>query len=204
MAKSTKQKEVEITAPAEEKSFVIRSASINDGFCNYSYEIISGIGLGDTHKVTGGGIIDDDMQKAFDRLNVHLAALDDIFKHSGASVRAFDKMGNHELTVLFKVTGFQISGSEDNEAVKLIGTKMIDSSGEPMELKTPKIPIDATSSYKGYKELHKALTAARLEVELYRGGKYTEAEQEDPAPKFKQAKVLFGDGDEFNENDQVA
>lgn len=39
------------------KEFVIKEASIKDDFCNYTFEVASGVGIGDTHNVKGKGII---------------------------------------------------------------------------------------------------------------------------------------------------
>ena len=55
----------------EEKPFIISSAKIKDDYCEYSYEIKKGIGYGDTHSVKGKGIINDDLRKAMNKLNVH-------------------------------------------------------------------------------------------------------------------------------------
>lgn len=51
-----------------------------------------------------------------------------------------------------------------------------------MSIETPKIPIDAASHYKWYNELKEASDKARLEVELYKGGKFTLPEKHVPDP----------------------
>lgn len=89
------------------KPFEITSAQIADDFCNYSFEILSGVGVGDTHNVKGKGIIDGDLQVAFSKFNAHLAFVDDVFSHSGIEVEDIDLMHNHDLTLLFNVTGFR-------------------------------------------------------------------------------------------------
>jgi hypothetical protein len=70
------------TAQAE-RAVEITSAAIKDDFCNYSYEVVQGIGSGDTHSVKGSGIIEDDLRNAFAKLNVHLAIMDNVYKHAG-------------------------------------------------------------------------------------------------------------------------
>lgn len=178
MAKKSKLKKVE-----EEKPFKIMNATIVDDFCNYGFEIKSGVGIGDKHNVKGNGIIEQDMKDAFEKLNVHLAAIDDVFKHSEIDIDNIDKFHNHELTGDYQVTGFKISALGENEAIVLVGHKHVSCSGERMDIQTPKIPMDSLSSYQWYNELKDASDKARLEVELYKGGKCTkvvESDEEDP------------------------
>lgn len=186
-----------INGEETEKTFLIKDAAIKDDFCNYSYEIISGIGIGDTHSVKGSGIIEDDMRNAFAVFNVHLAVIDDIFKHSKVKISDIDAMHGHDLTGLVNVTGFKIKGSNENESIILVGNKYVSEAGGRIELVTPRIPLDNLSSYKWYKELKVAADAARLEVELYKGGKYTpvveeEIKEEAPLPNlFAQSDAEF-------------
>ena len=176
------------------KEFVIKEASIKDDFCNYTFEVASGVGIGDTHNVKGKGIIMEDMRKAFSKLNVHLAMVDDIFKHSGVEFEDIDTMHSSDLAFLYSVTGFKIKGDVENESIILIGNKFVSSAGGRIELETPRIPIESTSSYKWYNELKSASDKARLEVELYKNGKYipVEEEEEEKDPKkTKQTKMKF-------------
>jgi hypothetical protein len=175
----------------EEKEFIIKDATIKDDFCNYSYEIASGIGLGDMHSVKGKGIIEDDMRNAFASFNVHMACIDDVFKHSGVEVEDIDSMKDDQLTFLYTVTGFKIKGGKDDESIILIGNKYVSSAGGRIELETPKIPLDNLSSYKWYNELKAAADDARREVELYKEGKYTSPEADEPEEKFSQTKMTF-------------
>lgn len=172
------------------RPFDITAAAIKDGFCNYSYEIIEGVGLGDSHAVKGSGLIEDDMLNAFSVFNVHLAVIDDVFKHSDIEFDNIDKMHGEELTGLYHVTGFKIKGSKDNESIILVGNKYVSQAGGRLELETPKIPLDNLSSYKWYNELKAAADKARLEVALYKEGKYTAIEvieEEDT----KQTSITF-------------
>lgn len=174
--------------PKEEKPFVIMSAAIKDGFCNYAFEIKTGVNIGDINNVKGSGIIDSDLEYAFGKLNVHLAALDDIFKHSDTEVVNIDKMHTNPLTMEYEVTGFKIKGGDENESIILVGHKRISCSGERMALETPKIPLDKLSSYEYWKDLKKASELCREEVELYKGGKCTPVEPEEKEDK-KQLKI---------------
>jgi len=123
----------------------IRGATIKDDLCNYDYEIVKGRSRGFTHGVKGKGIVDDDMKNAFAKLNVHLAVVDDIFKHSGVEITDIDAMHNDELATLYEVSGFKIKGGDENEAIILIGNKYI-SGGSRMALESPKITLDELSS----------------------------------------------------------
>lgn len=180
MAKKNKKDEEVIV----QKEFIITGASINDEFCNYEFEIKNGVGIGDVHKVKGSGIVDEDLTRAFAVLNVHLASIDDVFKHSNIDVENIDKFHGHELTADFNVTGFKVKENDENETIILIGTKRVSSAGERMAISTPKILLDSLSSYRWYNELKLAADEVRREVELYKGGKCTPVEKKeetDPA-----------------------
>lgn len=163
----------------EQKPFEIISASINDDFCQYEFLVTEGVGKDDKIKVQGSGIIEDDMRNAFIALKVHLACIDDIFKHSEIEIDYIEKFNNHDHTHLYSVTGFKVKGAKENESVILIGTKYISCAGGRIDIVTPKIPLDNASSYKWYNELKTAIDICRLEVELYKGGKYTLVEHDE-------------------------
>jgi hypothetical protein len=161
------------------RPFEIKEAKVKDDFCNYNYYVKEGVGAGDTHKVTGTGIVDRDMHLAFAKLNVHLAVIDDVFKHSNIEIGDIDNFHGHDLTVLYSVTGFKFSGSEDNETVVLIGTKYVTSAVGRIEIESPKISLDSGSGYKFYNELKEAADNAKEEVALYALGKCTQPEVEE-------------------------
>ena len=154
----------------------ITAAKIKDDFCEYSYEIAGGKSIGFTHNVKGKGIIDDDLRNAFAKLNVHLAVVDDVFKHAGVTIDSISTMHNDELTMLYNVTEIKVKGGEENESVILIGNKYL-SGGSRMELEGPKVAIDSLSSYKWYNELKEATDKVREEVLAYHNGKYTVVNQ---------------------------
>jgi hypothetical protein len=171
--KKTKDKVVPML---EQKPLVIMSAALNDGLCNYSYDIKMGVGAGNSHAVKGKGIVDDDLAHAFFPLNTHLAIIDDVFKHSDIEIDSINKFYTHELTAKYTVTGFKITGEEGSEQVILIGTKHVSCSNAAISIQTPKIPMDDLSSYQFHQSLKNAIEKCREEVELYHGGKYTEVE----------------------------
>lgn len=183
--KKKKQKE-------EEQPISIMGATLVDGFCNYEVEIIKGTGVG-THGVKGAGLFKDDLADAFADLNVHLACIDEVFKHSGKEFKDINKMIPDELTGLYRVVSFKIKGKKNNEYVILMGTKYVTSSGGYMEIKTPKIGLDKLSSYKWWNELKQCTDTARKEVELYMGGKFTPVEEEEGKTNPNQLSILDGE-----------
>jgi hypothetical protein len=206
----TKNKSVVIEAPALEKVFAkedstisITGAEIKDDFCHYSYEIISGKPAGFTHNVKGTGIIDDDMRTAFSKLNVHLAVIDDVFKHSDITIGDIDKMHNDDLALLYMVSGFKIKGGEENMSVVLLGTKYL-SAGSRMKLESPKIPIDSLSSYQWHNELRAIVDNCCAEVEAYHNGKYTPVKKDEEDEGLEQIKMSFNGSDEHAEDFESA
>lgn len=174
----------------------IREAVIKDGICNYSYDILQGVGEGATHSVKGPGIVKKELTDAYERLNVHLAAIDEIFKHSAIEVTDIDKLHKHDLTGLYDVTGFKIKGSIECESIILSGTKYVSSAGGRIDMKTPKIDLDNLSSYKWYNELKDAINEVRRGVEKYHGGYYDPIEvetDEDEKENKKQGKLFAKD-----------
>ncbi len=197
----------EIGDQLKSRQFRIVKADLSDGFCNYSYEITDGIGLGDVHGVKGAGLVKDDFLKSYNALNVHLAAIDDAFKNAGMDVKSIDKVKNDPLAMLYVVSGFQIKGGDEDESIIITGNKYLGSAGGRMELKSPKIPLDHGSSYAWAKELKLAANIARLEVALYREGKYEPVEEEEKEPAAEQGNLFKGskkekgskeDDDEFD------
>ncbi|MBA3673461.1 MAG: hypothetical protein H0W75_00640 [Chitinophagaceae bacterium] len=157
-----------------EKPVEIKDAKIKDDFGIYSYEIMSGVGKGDLIKNRqGASIIHDDMKDAFEKLNVHLAIIDDAFKYSQIEIDDINDMHDHELTGHFYVSGLRVNGDDGNKSVILLGTKWI-SEGGNISLETPKIKLD--SQYKWVDDLKEAVDACINEVEQYMGGKCAPAD----------------------------
>lgn len=191
MARKKKEDVVEaLMSLLTKRSYDITAAMIKDDFCKYSYEVTEGVGVGDPHTVPSTHIILDDMRTAFAAFNVHLAVIDDVFKHADIQFDDVNKMHGDELTGLYNVTGFKIKGSKDNESIILIGNKYVSQAGGRIELESPKIPLDNLSSYKWYNELKIAADKAREEVALYKEGKYMAVEEE-PEEDRTQTKISF-------------
>lgn len=163
-----------------QKDLEIKEATIKDDYCNYSYELLQGVGEGDTITRKGAAIIHDDMKEAFERLNVHLAVVDDAFKYSKIEIENISDIRNHELAELFNVSGFKIKGSADNKSVILVGTKFIGIGGY-ISLETPRIKFEGNYPFKD--ELYAAITKCCYEVEEYMNGK--------AAPVFEQTEMNF-------------
>lgn len=151
------------------KLFKITKASITDDFCNYSFEITDGIGIGDTHSVKGKGIIHDDLREAFNQLNVHLGVIDDAFENEEFSTTR--DLINKETTSLYHVTGLDIKGTEGNESIIITGTKYVNSIASRNDIKTSKVSLMDLSAYKNIEELREDVENVRSEVELYKAGK---------------------------------
>ena len=182
------------TEPLEGRYYKIAKARIVDGYCHYGFDIVTGTAEGDAVPTQKGShVITDDLRKAFNKLNVHLAYMDDIFKHAGVEIKDIDLMHTDDLATLYVVSGFQITGSEENESVILMGDKELNNGrGARLSLTMPKIGIDELSSYKWYNELKDAVDVAREEVALYREGKYIADDDEKEEKEMKkQTKISF-------------
>lgn len=159
--------------------YIISQASIKDDFCNYSYIVKQGVGINDEHDVKGSKMITDDLIHAFGKLNVHLAVIDDVFKHKDIEIDDIDMFHSDETTSGYSVTGIKIKGSDENESVILVGNKYVSCSGSRISIETPKIPLDNLSSYKWYNELKTVVENIRKEVSQYKEGKYVAYEEEE-------------------------
>lgn len=183
------------------RTVVILSAALKDDLCNYSYEVIEGIGQGDTHTVKGKGVIDNDLRDAFAKLSVHLAIVDDSYKLAAIDVDRVAQHRGDEIATNYIVTGIKITGEEENKAVELTGTKAISCAGGEMKLQTPRIPLDSTSSYKHHEDLLLCVERVATEVELYMNGKYTPIEEDEDEQLPGQTNLFDqdaeGDGNEL-------
>jgi hypothetical protein len=164
---------------AAQKPVAITNASIKDGMCNYGYEILTGAGAGDKiPNRKGSNIVHEDMHAAFKQLDVHLAVIDDAFKFNASHLTALDDMSAHDITAEFTVTGFKLTGKEENEGFILLGEKYVTTGS--ISLETPK--INAGSNYPFFEELSASVGLAVEEVELYMNGKCQ--------PKMEQGKLF--------------
>ncbi len=174
----------------DERKVAIKDASINDGFCNYSYEILRGFANGDTINRKGSKVIHPDLYQAFKRVHVHLAFVDDAFHHSAIEIDDIDRYHDHSITDMYRVDAIRIKGTEENARVVIIGSKHLTLGGR-MKAETP--PVSLTTAYKWYNELNTAVQNIIREVELYMDGKHDETvEQED-----NQLEMTFGESFDF-------
>lgn len=158
---------------SQDKDVEIKGAGINDALCSYSYELLKGPTKGDTLSHKGAHIIHDDLQSAFDKMNVFLAHLDDAYTGNDNST-TLETLEKEVETQKYQVSGFKISGVEENKSVVLVGHKTVDAG--VIKFETPKVKLSGNYLYlhqfKTY--LYELIT----EVEEYRNGKT--APQDDP------------------------
>lgn len=176
----------------------------DDMFCHYSYskEVAEGI----TDKVNWKSQlpVHDDMKTAFRSLNPHLAVIceevhnleiKDIEKvpvcPSDVHISDFEKSleGIDKKLYAFVVSGVQFDGNGENEGVILIGKKTL-STGDSVQLTTPKITWDG-SSYYFINELRVAAAELASEIMAYMEGKQ--------APRVIQTEMEFPKEDEQEE-----
>lgn len=156
-----------------QKDVEIKGANIVDALCNYSYELLKGPTKGDTLNRKGAHIIHDDLQTKFDGLNVFLAHLDDAYTGNTNTTPLSDLEEEPETEKYF-VTGFKISGVEENKSVILQGWKEVNNG--VIKFESPKIKY--SSAYLYLSDLKERVQGAIDEVEKYMNGKT--APQDDP------------------------
>ena len=176
-----------------DKDVEIKGATLKDSFCSYSYELLKGPTKGDTLTHNGVHIIHDDLQEAFEKMNVFMANLDDAFPETKNTTTFEELEAQDEITEKYTVTGFKISGVEENRSVVLLGYKEV--TRGIIKFETPKEKLNGNYLY-----LHQLKT--RLfdlidEVENYRSGKT--APQDDP----NQVVMTFAQEDDAFENAKV-
>lgn len=182
----------------EEKPLFIIDGQMADGILNYGFEVKRGVGVGFVHNIKGKGLFKDSLTNAFVKLNVHLAAIDDVFKHAEVDIPTINKMRTNELTFLYTVSSFKIQTTGDEESVILTGSKRVSSSGSWMSISTPKIPLDKMSSYEYAKELREVLDDVREEVELYHNGNFIEVQKEEKVDK---SQLKIGEDENMSDDD---
>lgn len=168
------------------KEVEIKSAVLKDEFCNYSYELKTGITAGDELSRAGASIVHDDLKERFAQLNVHIAYLDMAYALAKKEVTDIDDCHGDEIASMYFATGFKLSGTGENEAVILTGVKHVMYGS--IDIKTPKLHFD--SSYPFANELRVAIDDCIAEVDAYMHGK--------TAPKLVQQEMNFeaGEGEE--------
>ena len=157
----------------ENKEVEIKGASISDALCAYSYELMKGPTKGDTLNRKGAHIVHDDLQIKFDQLDVFFAHLDDAYT-GNTNVTPLAELETESETEKYHVTGFKISGVEENKSVILSGWKEV--TNGIVKFDTPKIKY--SSAYLYLSEMKERVQSAIDEVEEYMNGKT--APQDDP------------------------
>lgn len=180
MAKTT------TTAPPEdleEKQYIITKAALKNDFCNYSYEIATGVTKGDEVNRKGSLLVHDDMFAAFKKLHAHLAAIceevdtnrikdiDAIAPYNEEAhlenKSAYEKSIEYKIS-RFSVDSFSLSGTGENASVKLYGSKEL-STGDHVSLTSPE--TEFKGRYHFVNELRAAIDDCIFEVEEYMNGK---------------------------------
>ena len=161
------------------------SGSIVDDFLHYTFRHVNGHHDGFKYKVTGTGIVSDELKIAFSKLNLHLAVIDECFKSNSIDIVEFNDMHNHQLTMDYLMTAFKIKGNY----VFLEGSKHVDS-GTRMGLKPGQTAMDNLSSYKYWAQLFEDVENCRNQIALYHDGEFTKPEKPVEVPKLEQ-KSLF-------------
>lgn len=174
------------------KELEIKGANISDALCNYSYELLKGKTKGDTLQRKGAHIVHDDLQIKFDKLNVFLAHLDDAYTGNTNTTKLVDLEEEVE-TEKYYVTGFKISGVEENKSIILQGWKEV--TNGIIKFEAPKIKY--SSAYLYLSEFKERIQEAIEEVEQYMNGKT--APQEDP----NQTSMTFAQEDDDFEKGKV-
>ena len=191
----TDQDKEEIDIPM----YVIIGAKLNDGKVDFSYRMQKGIHQGEVTNTKGAGIFFDTLQESFSKFSVHLAVIDEAYKHKGVEIEDIDTMHTDELAMTYTVNQFKIIGEDESESIILIGSKYTPLGD--ISIQTPKIPLDGLSSYKWYNELKTASDLARYEVSQYKEGNFETPEKEEK-PDAKQLTISaegFDNMDDFKE-----
>lgn len=176
------------------KPAIITNAIIKEEQCNYGYEIMTGPCKGDkVPNRKGSALVHEDMNNAFAEMDKHLAYIDDAFSFMKKAPGNIDELAKYdEIIGNFKVVGFKVNGSDENEGFILIGDKYVNLGS--IGLETPK--ISKSSGYQFFDELQETVENCRTEVEAYMNGKCT--------PKMEQGSLDFdmagadGGGNEFD------
>lgn len=169
------------------KEVEIKSASLKDTLCNYSYELLTGKTAGDTLNRKGTHIVHEDLENSFDKFKVFAAHLDDAYTGNDNSTE-LSFLENEPETENYFVSGFKIAGVEENRSLILGVTKYV--TNGVVSYDTPKVKLNG--SYLYLTQLTEALDNAIKEVEFYMNGK--------SAPQPEQVHMDFASEDAAFEN----
>lgn len=149
-----------------QKDVEIKSASLKDALCNYSYELLIGKMKGDSISRKGTHIVHDDLQEAFAKFDVFLAHLDDAFTGNDNSTELSFLEGETE-TQSYSVYSFKITGVEENKSLIISGSKEV--SNGTITFDAPKVKLNGGYLY--LTQLTEVLDNVIKEVEFYMNGK---------------------------------
>ena len=169
------------------KDVEIKSASLKDALCNYSYELLVGKMKGDALSRKGTHIVHDDLQDAFSRFDVFLAHLDDAFTGNDNATELSFLEAEPE-TENYSVSSFKITGVEENKSLIISGSKTV--SNGVITFDSPKVKLNGGYLY--LTQLNEVLQEVIEEVEFYMNGKV--------APQPEQMHMDFASEDASFEN----
>lgn len=149
-----------------QKDVEIKSASLSDALCNYSYELETGKTKGDVIVRKGKQFVHDDLEIAFDKFDVFLAHLDDAYTGIDNGTK-LSFLENEVETERYFVNSFSISGVEENRAIILSGYKEV--ANGVIKFSAPKVKLNGNYLY--LIELIDYIDNAVKEVEYYMNGK---------------------------------
>lgn len=177
----------------------IIEASVKDAKCTYKYKILKGANKGVIHSVKNHpGIVDETLEEALKIFAPHMAAIADMFKYAKVKVDDIDNFHNHELPLLFSVTGFKM---KSDTSIVIVGNMFVTMASGRLEIDTPEIMFDEISSYKWYGQLKKAAEDACQEVLEFHNGKFTLPEVEELKEVLETGNLFEKEEtEEFNKN----
>jgi hypothetical protein len=170
-----------------QKCVEIKSASLSDALCNYSYELLTGKTKGDGLSRKGKHIVDEDLEIAFDKFDVFLAHLDDAYTGNDNATE-LSILESEPETDKYYVNSFSISGVEENKSLILSGYKEV--TNGVIKFAAPKVKLQGNYLY--LTQLTECLENAIKEVEYYMNGK--------SAPQPEQTHMDFASEDNAFEN----
>lgn len=180
-------KAIKNLADQSSKEVEIKSASLKDALCNYSYELLTGKTKGDGLSRKGTHIVHEDLENAFSKFDVFLAHLDDAYTgNDNATELSF--LQDEAETENYSVSAFKISGVEENRALILCGVKYVTNGS--ISFDSPKVKLNGNYLY--LTQLIESLDNAIKEVEYYMNGK--------SAPQPEQIHMDFASEDAAFEN----
>lgn len=170
----------------------IKNATLKDMQCSYGYELLAGKTKGDTLNRNGIHIIHDELQDAFSKMTIFIAHIDGVFSHWANNQTSLEELESREELEKYTISSFKITGSEENKAVILSGSK--ETPYGSIAITTPKIKFNGAYVY--LDELRDRLDESVSEVEAYMNGK--------TAPQFEQEAIEFDASDDTDfENNKV-